>query len=133
MWAADTNLLVRYYTQDDEKQTRRALAWLQTHAPCFVPVTVVQELYWVLENSYEMPPAKVLPVLTHLCNSPAFELESSPAVHQALQAATQGLEFVDALHWALSHACEGMATFDDKGFARKAKKLGLKPVVEVPG
>lgn len=132
MWAADTNLLVRYYTKDDEKQTRRALAWLQGHAPCFVPVTVVQELYWVLENSYGMPLKQVLDILQHLSHSPAFELESSPSVQKALQAAMQGLEFPDALHWSLSHACEGIATFDDRGFARKAKKLKLKPGVAVP-
>lgn len=45
----------------------------------------------------------------------------------------QGIEFSDALHWALSYACEGLATFDDRGFARKAKKLGLKPAVVMPG
>ena len=132
MWAADTNLLVRYYTKDDEKQTRRALTWLQEHAPCFVPVSVVLELYWVLENSYGMAPKQVLGVLQHLCHSPAFELESSPAVQRALQAALQGIEFPNALHWALSHACEGLATFDDRGFARKATKLGLKPGVVLP-
>ena len=132
MWAVDTNLLVRYYTQDDARQTQRALAWLQTHAPCFVPITVVQELYWVLENSYDMAPKQVLGVLQHLSSSPAFALESSAAVQQALQVTAQGLEFPDALHWALSQTCEGMATFDDRRFARKAAKLGLKPVVMVP-
>lgn len=132
MWAVDTNLLVRYYTQDDARQTQRALAWLQTHTPCFVPITVVQELYWVLENSYDMLPKQVLTVLQHLSGSPAFALESPAAVQQALQISTQGLEFPDALHWALSQACEGLATFDDRRFARKAAKLGLKPAVVLP-
>lgn len=132
MWAADTNLLVRYYTHDDAKQTGRALSWLQEHAPCFVPVSVVQELYGVLENSYGMSQMQVRGELQHLCDCPAFELESFPAVQQALQTALQGIEFPDALHWALSYACEGLATFDDRGFARKAKKLGLKPIAAVP-
>lgn len=132
MWATDTNLLVRYYTRDDESQTRRALEWLQDHAPCFVPVSVVQELYWVLESSYGMAASRVLEVLGHLCFSPAFAVESAPAVQQALKAAEHGIEFPDALHWALSGACEGLATFDDRGFARKARKLGLKPSVVVP-
>ncbi len=132
MWAADTNLLVRYYTRDDEKQAGRALAWLQDHAPCFVAISVVQELYWVLESGYDLAPRKVLEVLQHLCESPAFQLESSASVQQALRVASQGIEFPDALHWSLSAACEGLATFDDRGFARKAKKLGLKPGVVVP-
>lgn len=133
MWAADTNLLVRYYTKDDEGQARRALTWLQAHAPCFVPVSVVVELYWVLENSYSMAPHHVLAVFQHMCRSPAFEIESSAAVQKAFQVAQQGIEFPDALHWALSGACDGLATFDDRGFARKAKRLGLKPGVVVPG
>lgn len=133
MWAADTNLLVRYYTRDDPEQSRRALAWLQGHVPCFVPTSVVLELYWVLESSYAMPAAKVLTVLDHLCRSPAFVLEAPAAVQRAVAVAQQGLEFADALHWALSGTCEGLATFDDRGFVRKAKKLGLKPVVALPG
>lgn len=132
MWAADTNVLVRYYTQDDAAQTSRALAWLHRHAPCFVPVSVVLELYWVLENSYESPVDKVLAALHHLAHSPAFQVESAGAVQQALGAAARGIEFPDALHWALSRDCDGLATFDDKGFARKAKKLGLTPVVQLP-
>ncbi len=132
MWATDTNLLVRYYTQDDKAQAKRALKWLEDHAPCFVAVSVVQELYWVLENSYGISPAKVLDVLEHLCRSPAFKVESSSAVARAIQAARQRIQFPDALHWALSGNCEGLATFDDKGFARKARKLGLEPTVIVP-
>lgn len=132
MWAADTNVLVRYYTCDDEKQTARALQWLQNHAPCFVPVTVVQELYWVLESSYGLDSRKVLSVLQHLVHSPAFEVESGPLVQKALQVAQRGIEFPDALHWALSGACEGLATFDDRGFARRARRLGLKPGVVLP-
>lgn len=132
MWAADTNLLVRYYTGDDKAQSSRALRWLRAHAPCFVAVTVVQELYWVLESSYSMPGADVLRVLDHLSSSAAFKLQHADAVRRALDAARQGLEFPDALHWALSVECEGLATFDDKGFARKARKLGLKPAVVVP-
>lgn len=131
MWATDTNLLVRYYTQDDPAQARRALAWLENNAPCFVPLSVVQELYWVLENCYEMAASNVLSVVDHLCSSPAFVVESGAMVRRAIQVARQGVEFSDALHWALSGACEGLATFDDRRFARKAKKLALQPIVVV--
>ncbi|MEW6167400.1 MAG: type II toxin-antitoxin system VapC family toxin [Pseudomonadota bacterium] len=132
MWAADTNLLVRYYTRDDERQTRRALQWLLAHAPCRVPLSVAQELYWVLESTYGLPIEDVLNVLQHLCTSPAFEVQSANAVQRALDAARQGIEFPDALHWALSADCEGLATFDDKGFARRARKLRLQPPVSLP-
>jgi len=132
MWAVDTNLLIRYYTADDPVQTATALAWLKTHAPCRVPITVVLEMYWVLESAYEMPADRIASVLQHLLDSPAFELESPRAVLRALEATAGGLEFPDALHWALAHDCEGLATFDDRGFARKARRMKLVPPVIIP-
>jgi len=35
----------------------------------------------------------------------------------------------DALHLAASHACSELLTFDDRGYARRAAKLGVKPPV----
>ena len=132
MWAVDTNLLVRYYTRDDAKQAARAKKWMARHLPCFVPISVVLELHWVLESAYGMKPKQTLSVMQHLANSPAFQVESGLAVQRAISAAEHGLAFDDALHWALSYACEGIATFDDRGFARKARKLGMRPPVAIP-
>jgi len=132
MWAVDTNILVRHYTQDDPKQSRLATNWLERHAPCFVSLTVVLEFYWVLESAYELPTQQVLTVIADLVHSPAFEVESRLTIQKALAIAQQGIEFSDALHWASSTACEGFASFDDRGFVRKAKRLGLKPVVALP-
>ncbi len=42
------------------------------------------------------------------------------------------IEFADALHHACCKNCTSVATFDDRKFARRAKKLGLVPVVMVP-
>lgn len=44
----------------------------------------------------------------------------------------QGLDFADALHWALSRHCEELVRFDDRRFARRLRKLGLQPSVRVP-
>ena len=37
----------------------------------------------------------------------------------------------DALHLAASHACREMLTFDDRGYVRRAAKLGRKPAVKL--
>jgi hypothetical protein len=42
-----------------------------------------------------------------------------------------GVGFADALHHASHKACASVATFDDRKFARSAKRLGLAPAVTV--
>jgi hypothetical protein len=42
-----------------------------------------------------------------------------------------GVDFADALHHASYKACASVATFDDRKFARRAKRLGLAPAVTV--
>ena len=36
------------------------------------------------------------------------------------------------MHHASYRACASMASFDDQKFARRAKKLGLAPMVVIP-
>jgi hypothetical protein len=42
-----------------------------------------------------------------------------------------GIAFADALHHASYKSCDSVATFDDRKFARRARKLGLAPAVMV--
>ena len=46
--ALDTNLLVRLLTGDEPEQARRVADLIDTSPACFVPITVVLELEWVL-------------------------------------------------------------------------------------
>jgi predicted nucleic acid-binding protein len=43
-----------------------------------------------------------------------------------------GLDFADALHHASCRSCELIASFDDKGFARRIQRLNLQPKVLLP-
>jgi len=52
-------------------------------------------------------------------------------VEQALANCAAGIDFADALHHASHATCDSMATFDDRRFARRARKLGMAPVVTV--
>ncbi len=52
--------------------------------------------------------------------------------HWTAEVTESGLDFADALHHASYRDCESMATFDDRKFSRRARKLGLTPVVIVP-
>ena len=54
------------------------------------------------------------------------------AVERALQNLQAGLDFADALQHASYAACERVASFDDRKFARRAGKRGLLPAVVIP-
>jgi len=59
-------------------------------------------------------------------------LEDRDGIQQAVANFELGLDFADALHQASYKDCAKMASFDDKKFARRAKRMGLNPTVIVP-
>jgi AbrB family looped-hinge helix DNA binding protein len=58
-------------------------------------------------------------------------IEDEEQVETALRLSRKGIDFTDALHHAASAHCREMVTFDDRRFAGRAAKLGLKPRVIV--
>lgn len=132
MWGVDTNLLVRYYTADDPVQSPLAARMLAKHAPIYVPKSVVLELVWVLQGRYALGKNALLAVLRHLAALETAVLEDADALKQAIEWFEQDLAFDDALHLASSRACKGFLTFDDRKFARRARKLKAKPECVLP-
>ncbi|MEO7742852.1 MAG: type II toxin-antitoxin system VapC family toxin [Usitatibacter sp.] len=131
MRAVDTNVLVRYYLRDDRAQARLA-EMILAMGDVFVPRTVVLELEWVLRSVAEQPAGKVLECIEHLIALPGVTVEDHDQVETALRLCRRGIDFADALHHAASHACSEMLTFDDRGYVRRAARLGLKPPVRLP-
>lgn len=130
MRAVDTNVLARYYLRDDAAQARVADRIL-SDGDVFVPKTVVLELEWVLRSIAEQPAGKVIDCLAHLIALPGITIEDHDEVEAALRHCRQGIDFADALHLAASHACSELLTFDDRGYARRAAKLSVKPLVKL--
>ena len=130
MRAVDTNVLVRYYLRDDPAQARLAEKVLSAR-DLFVPKTVLLELEWVLRSVAEQPAEKVISCLAHLIALPGVTVENHDQVEMALRHCRDGVDFADALHHAASQACSEMLTFDDRGYVRRAAKLGLKPPVRL--
>ena len=131
MRAVDTNVLARFYLRDDAKQGRIAVGVLSA-GDIFVPKTVVLELEWVLRYVADQPEAKVIECLVHLIALPGVTVEDRDEIETALDHCRSGIDFADALHLAASQACSELLTFDDRGYARRARKLRLKPPVRVP-
>jgi predicted nucleic-acid-binding protein len=129
--AVDTNILARYYLRDDAAQGRIATDVLSA-GDVFVPKTVILELEWVLRYVADQPEEKVIDCLAHLVALPGITVEDRDEIEAALSHCRNGIDFADALHLAASKACSEMLTFDDRGYARRARRLRLKPPVRVP-
>lgn len=134
MIAVDTNIVARFYCDDpDDPESRRqrpvARRLLIESGPVYVPVTVVLELEWVMRGHYALPPDAFVDAITHLLGVAHVVVEDWEAVADALALHSQGFDFADALHWAKSKNCSSFATFDDRGFAKRAARRGLSPAV----
>ena len=137
MIALDTNIIARLYVgdpHDPEAVMQRPFArqFFFDSVALFVPLTVVLELEWVLRGFYRFSSAQFAKVVRHLAGLPHVTLESTTTVLSALQAHVDGLDFADALRLSASHACEAMASFDDRKFARRAQRSKFQPPVIVP-
>lgn len=137
MIAVDTNILARFYCDDPadpEAARQRPLARrvMVESAAVFVPVTVVLELEWVMRGFYGLAPADFCRAVEHLIGIAHVTVERWEAVSEALAQHKRGLDFADALHWACSTGCQRLVTFDDRGFVRRARRLGLAPEVTLP-
>lgn len=137
MIAVDTNVLARFYVDDPtdpEARAQRPLAreLFERGEPLFVPVTVVLELEWVTRAFYRLAPEQFAGILRHLTGLPHVQVETWPAVQQAVDWHLEGLDFADALHLARSGHCDGLATFD-RGLARGARNAEAEPEVTLVG
>jgi len=129
--AVDTNVLARFYLRDDAAQGRIAADVLAA-GDIFVPKTVILELQWVLRYMADQPKDKVTECLTHLIALPGITVEDRDEIESALDHCRRGMDFADALHLAASKACDELLTLDNRGYARRATRLRLKPPVRVP-
>ena len=91
MKAIDTNVLVRFLVQDDEKQAQIAtqlLAEAETNKqPLFVSNVVVLELMWVLRSAYEVPHDEILGSLNELLSMMALKFQDSVIVRDFVTSA----------------------------------------------
>ena len=138
MIALDTNILARFYVDDPDdpeaaKQRPLARRILTESPQVFVPLTVILELEWVLRAFYGFAAADFVRVINHLLGLPNVSVEQWSRISDALTWHAEGLDFADALHLLASVHCTEFISFDDRRFARRAKRLGVTPAVVVPG
>lgn len=138
MIGLDTNVLARYYVEDRsdaqaERQRAAAYSLIESGQPLMVSKTVILELEWVLRGYYGFGRSEILSVYRHMTSLPQLAIEDRGAVDRAFDSFAAGIDVADALHHASYGNCSRMASFDDRRFARRARKLGLAPIVVIPG
>jgi predicted nucleic-acid-binding protein len=136
MIGLDTNVLARYYIDDagDAQAKRQRLAarrLIESGQALMVSKTVVLELEWVMRGYYGFSQAEVASAMRHLLGLMHVTVEDREVVEQALANNDAGVDFADALHHASYKTCASVATFDDRKFAPRARKLGMAPTVTV--
>ncbi|MGB3127771.1 MAG: type II toxin-antitoxin system VapC family toxin [Pseudomonas sp.] len=128
MIGLDTNVLVRYVTQDDPVQSPKAcelIESLTTLSPGFVSLVSVVELVWVLQRCYQSAKSDVVAVLETLLRTRELIVEHAEIIWQALRRfSAHNADFADCLIERCAHSagCKYTATFD----LNAAKAAGMK-------
>lgn len=118
MIGLDTNILVRYVTQDHPAQSAAAVKVmdsLSSESPGFLSLVVIAELVWVLQFSYRFKKQEIEQVVDGLLRSKELVVERSEIVFQALRTfRTSRANFADCLIERRGRAaeCQYVLTFD---------------------
>jgi predicted nucleic-acid-binding protein len=125
MIGLDTNILVRYVTQDDPTQSPRATQIVERQLteenPGFVSIVAMVETVWVLERAYGLAAGEIAAIVERMLQTDVLVVENEQEVFTAMNALKTGQgSFADAVIAALGAraGCSRTLTFD-----RKATRL----------
>jgi predicted nucleic-acid-binding protein len=116
---ADTNVLVRAVTEDDEQQSRAAQTALRRAELVAVTMPALCELVWVLSQGYRIPTSDIAEAIRRLING-ANVIVNRPAAEAGLALLDAGGDFADGVI-AFEGNWLGADTF--VSFDRKAVRL----------
>jgi predicted nucleic-acid-binding protein len=119
MIGLDTNVLVRYFAQDDAAQSKKATALMESFSaerPGFVSQVTLVEVVWVLGRCYGVERDQMKDIIESMLGTKELVVESADTVRKALRvfAASDKADFADCLIERSGHVaeCEYTATFD---------------------
>lgn len=132
MIGLDTNILVRYLTQDEPLQAELANKMINQSVKqgdlIWVGQIVLSETIWVLERAYKIEKEEMINVLHMLLQTQELIFENHDIVWQALQdyKESKSVGFVDCLigRQNISHDCVFTYTFD-KNAAKELKTFQI--------
>lgn len=126
MIAVDTNILVRYITNDDEEQAILATKLLDKYKgqekSIFINNIVLCELIWVLLRGYKYKKSEIVRTLKLLLTSIEFEFENQElSLRATFEYEKADADFSDILIGITNHHLECTPTFSFDKNALKSK------------
>jgi predicted nucleic-acid-binding protein len=119
MRGLDTNVLVRYLTQDDPRQSVAAGRVIEDAARnqelLHLSVIVLCELVWVLNTAYDQSKSQIVETMDQILATPSFSIEYDALVRAALRSWRSGKgDFSDHLIGEINRGagCRDTVTFD---------------------
>jgi predicted nucleic-acid-binding protein len=132
MKAIDTNVLVRFLVNDDEKQAllvKQLLKQAEVEKDSlFIPVLVVMETLWVLSSVYGFSRLEIIMAVEGVLEMPVFTVECHEKVSAMCRIALQNdCDMADILIGisAASNGCDTVLSFD-----KKAAKSGYFSLIQ---
>jgi predicted nucleic-acid-binding protein len=121
MIGLDTNILVRYLTQDDPVQSLKATEVIERRLteenPGFVSIVAMVEIVWVLDRAYSFTAHEIAAAVERMLQTDVLVIENEQEVFTAMIALKNGEGmFADAVIAALGARanCSRTLTFDQK-------------------
>ena len=121
MIGLDTNVIVRYITQDDSRQAEKANKLIEKNLsagkPGYITLLTLVEIVWVLDSCYEQPKESILNVIYALLTTRQIVVERADSVYIAMKRYRSGkADFSDAVISVVAEndGCDSIVTFDKK-------------------
>jgi predicted nucleic-acid-binding protein len=121
MIGLDTNIIVRYLTQDDPLQSLKATQIIEgrltEEQPGFISLVTMAETAWVLERTYHRSSQEIARAMEAMLQADSLLIQNEQEVFTAMVALKTGQGgFADALIAALGQwaGCTSTLTFDKK-------------------
>jgi predicted nucleic-acid-binding protein len=119
MKGLDTNILIRYLTQDDPIQSPQATEIIERRLtrerPGFVSLVTMAEIVWVLGSVYELAGGEIADTVERMLQADTLMVQNEQQIFTAMISLRRGWGgFADALIGALGvwAGCESTLTFD---------------------
>ena len=119
----DTNLLVRYLINDDQKKAEAVDNLLDRAAKgevrIIVPSVVIAELVWVLESFYQLKAGAILELVEAIINTSGLDVTDKSTIISALRLyKSKNIDFIDAwiIEFAKERGVKTIYTFDKRHF-----------------
>jgi predicted nucleic-acid-binding protein len=125
MIGLDTNVLLRYLTQDDPKHSRRATGIVERRLtqqePGFVSLVTILEVVWVLKSLFKRSRQQIANDIEMILAAETLEVQNEQEVYSAVVSLRNGVgTFEDALIGSLGawRGCSATLTFDEDAAKR---------------